>query len=135
LCGSRLEETGGTGQRTLSQGHSPFFLKGVVMTHPDQNVTPVNSIPVGYTAKRVDNTGNILKDGYYYDSDLDQYFNYVTPYDEPEIDDTVHCCPDCERPNQFGEVCPDCELERQMAIEEDRHDEKRHGLDKFVRGE
>jgi hypothetical protein len=32
--------------------------------------------------------------------------------DEPEIDDSVKCCPDCERPNQFGEVCPSCLRER-----------------------
>ena len=33
---------------------------------------------------------------------------------EPEIDDTVRCCPDCERPNQFGEVCPACLSRRQV---------------------
>lgn len=33
-------------------------------------------------------------------------------YDEPEIDDSVRCCPDCERPNQFGEVCSSCLRER-----------------------
>ncbi len=27
---------------------------------------------------------------------------------EPDHDDTVHCCPDCERPNQFGEQCDSC---------------------------
>jgi hypothetical protein len=32
--------------------------------------------------------------------------------DEPEIHDEVLCCPDCERPNQFGELCPSCTRER-----------------------
>jgi hypothetical protein len=27
---------------------------------------------------------------------------------EPEIDDTVKACPDCETPNQFGELCNRC---------------------------
>lgn len=33
--------------------------------------------------------------------------------DEPEHDDSVKCCPDCERPNQFGELCAECERERE----------------------
>jgi hypothetical protein len=32
--------------------------------------------------------------------------------DEPCYDDTVLCCPDCERPNQFGELCVSCQQER-----------------------
>ena len=32
--------------------------------------------------------------------------------DEPDHDDTVHCCPDCERPNQFGELCASCASDR-----------------------
>lgn len=28
--------------------------------------------------------------------------------DPGSIDDSVKCCPDCEVPNQFGEVCPIC---------------------------
>ena len=31
---------------------------------------------------------------------------------EPDHDDTVRFCPDCERPNQFGELCPECSRER-----------------------
>lgn len=31
-------------------------------------------------------------------------------------DDGVKCCPDCERPNQFGEVCSSCERDRQDEI-------------------
>ncbi len=27
-------------------------------------------------------------------------------------DDTVHACPECERPNQFGELCAECTQER-----------------------
>lgn len=27
---------------------------------------------------------------------------------EPNIDDTVHACPECDRPNQFGELCESC---------------------------
>jgi hypothetical protein len=34
------------------------------------------------------------------------------------IDDTVHCCPECERPNQFGELCENClqEIARESSI-------------------
>lgn len=32
--------------------------------------------------------------------------------DDPDHDDTTHCCPDCERPNQFGELCAACARER-----------------------
>jgi hypothetical protein len=34
-------------------------------------------------------------------------------FDEPDHDDSVRCCPDCERPNQFGELCTSCEAERE----------------------
>lgn len=39
---------------------------------------------------------------------------------EPDHDDTVRCCPDCERPNQFGEICPDCQRERETGHAENR---------------
>lgn len=39
---------------------------------------------------------------------------------EPDHDDTVHFCPDCERPTQFGELCSACEHERQVGIAENR---------------
>jgi hypothetical protein len=28
--------------------------------------------------------------------------------EEPDYDDTVKCCPNCETPNQFGELCHRC---------------------------
>lgn len=33
-------------------------------------------------------------------------------YPEPECYDGVKSCPDCERPNQFGELCSECREER-----------------------
>ena len=36
---------------------------------------------------------------------------------EPECDDSVLCCPDCEKPNQFGELCAECERERNVGQE------------------
>ena len=36
--------------------------------------------------------------------------------EEPPIDDAVKCCPDCERPNQFGELCPECLRGRGFGI-------------------
>lgn len=30
---------------------------------------------------------------------------------EPEIDDAVRFCPECETPNQFGELCARCKDE------------------------
>lgn len=36
--------------------------------------------------------------------------------EEPAIDDTVRCCPDCERPNQFGELCPSCVRDRETEV-------------------
>ncbi len=32
--------------------------------------------------------------------------------EESEIDDGAKCCPECEAPNQFGELCPACKEER-----------------------
>lgn len=37
--------------------------------------------------------------------------------EEPEINDAVLCCPDCDRPNQFGEVCPQCQRNRDEEAE------------------
>lgn len=34
-------------------------------------------------------------------------------YAEPDIDDSVKACPECETPNQFGEVCARCRREIQ----------------------
>jgi hypothetical protein len=43
---------------------------------------------------------------------IDQVVRSASPAvfesEEPYIDDTVHCCPECERPNQFGELCESC---------------------------
>lgn len=36
--------------------------------------------------------------------------------EEPSYDDSVKFCPDCERPNQFGELCFSCRQERQNEI-------------------
>ena len=30
-------------------------------------------------------------------------------FPEPDIDDSVKFCPDCETPNQFGEICTRCQ--------------------------
>lgn len=38
---------------------------------------------------------------------------------EPSHDDTVKCCPECERPNQFGELCPSCDEEMSREREAD----------------
>lgn len=37
---------------------------------------------------------------------------YGESLEEPSHDDTVMCCPDCESPNQFGELCIQCARER-----------------------
>lgn len=34
--------------------------------------------------------------------------------DAPEIHDEVLCCPDCETPNQFGELCSRCIADREQ---------------------
>lgn len=38
------------------------------------------------------------------------------------VDDGVKCCPDCERPNQFGELCQTCESERGPMPEDGESD-------------
>lgn len=43
--------------------------------------------------------------------------------DPNPIDDSVKVCPDCERPNQFGELCPSCQREREFEIAENRFNE------------
>lgn len=35
---------------------------------------------------------------------------------EPDINDKVKCCPDCEKPNQFGELCQSCQRERESQV-------------------
>lgn len=35
-------------------------------------------------------------------------------YREADTDDTVKYCPDCETPNQFGELCEPCRRERDL---------------------
>lgn len=37
---------------------------------------------------------------------------------EPDVDDSVKYCPDCERPNQFGELCRDCQNEQAFEVAE-----------------
>lgn len=39
---------------------------------------------------------------------------------EPDMDDTVHACPDCDTPNQFGELCFSCQRERDLGYAENR---------------
>src|SRR5688572_12826072 len=41
----------------------------------------------------------------------------IEPGPDPSISDEVLCCPDCDRPNQFGQVCDSCERDRQEEIE------------------
>jgi hypothetical protein len=43
--------------------------------------------------------------------------------DEPDHNDGVLCCPECERPNQFGELCYLCERDKQVQLEMDRYRE------------
>lgn len=35
---------------------------------------------------------------------------------DPDVD-TVLCCPECERPNQFGELCGECRRYEEYEIE------------------
>jgi hypothetical protein len=42
--------------------------------------------------------------------------------EEQSIDDSVKCCPDCERPNQFGELCTSCLSDRQAQHRPDYDD-------------
>lgn len=54
-----------------------------------------------------------------YDGGMRQFLADAEPVEqqeEPEIDDSVKCCPGCETPNQFGEICMACQ--RDMAMEE-----------------
>jgi len=46
--------------------------------------------------------------GYWADEPIDE--------EEPDMDDTVHSCPECTRPNQFGEVCSECSRDRDLEI-------------------
>lgn len=39
---------------------------------------------------------------------------------QPDFDDSVGLCPDCERPNQFGELCAECTREREIGYAENR---------------
>ena len=50
------------------------------MKYPDQSVIPISlsDIPIDGRVNHIDNTGNIIKDGYYYDSNTEEYYHYVT---------------------------------------------------------
>lgn len=39
------------------------------------------------------------------------------PEEPDEVSDAVLSCPDCERPNQFGQRCDSCEADRREEIE------------------
>lgn len=43
--------------------------------------------------------------------------------EEPKCDDTVKCCPDCETPNQFGELCGRCLQDRQAEAQYDAEED------------
>lgn len=43
--------------------------------------------------------------------------DFAAAPEEPSQDDTVHCCPECETPNQFGELCHRCRSEENAAAE------------------
>lgn len=46
-------------------------------------------------------------------------YNYDDYYDEPDVDDSVRFCPECETPNQFGELCGRCQREIEMEANQD----------------
>jgi len=37
--------------------------------------------------------------------------------EDPGCDDTVLCCPNCEQPNQFGELCHSCQSDADDAAD------------------
>ena len=58
-----------------------------------------------------------------HDEDLRLWRIVAVESEDPEIDDAVHCCPDCERPNQFGELCPSCVRDREVERSESAWEE------------
>lgn len=49
--------------------------------------------------------------------DLQGEIDSLYVYDqEPEIDDSIKSCPDCETPNQFGERCQSCVEDEQRRL-------------------
>lgn len=53
--------------------------------------------------------------GHYGRCVCDEYDELSISEDEQSFDDTVRCCPECETPNQFGELCNRCreDIERE----------------------
>ncbi len=46
------------------------------------------------------------------DPESDEYYTALANEpDAPDIDDSVRFCPECETPNQFGELCEHCQRE------------------------
>lgn len=43
-------------------------------------------------------------------------------WEADRVDDSVKSCPDCERPNQFGEVCGSCERDREDEYRDAQRD-------------
>lgn len=50
--------------------------------------------------------------------------------DEPDHNDEVLCCPNCERPNQFGEMCHSCEEDTERDRMAEADDAAQHFQDK-----
>ena len=58
-------------------------------------------------------------------SDTDR--NFDSECDAHDIDDTVKACPECDTPNQFGEICPRCQREFDREIEAEYQAERKLG--------
>jgi hypothetical protein len=48
------------------------------------------------------------------DDPFDPIYPQGDPTNDPTYDDSVKFCPDCGRPNQFGELCSSCQQEREI---------------------
>ena len=48
---------------------------------------------------------------------MDYYEQFRNEDREIDFDDSLKCCPSCEKPNQFGETCATCVKDHQRDIE------------------
>ena len=47
--------------------------------------------------------------------EFDAEYEYLKQCDDARLDDTIHYCPDCERPTQFGGLCEQCRQDREQS--------------------
>lgn len=91
----------------LIEDGTAFQLQGSIYGRP-----AANFIQSGIIAPN----GEITEKGKQLIEDAAASGEFYEDPEEPDHDDSIKCCPDCERPNQFGELCENCRREQEEEL-------------------